>query len=293
MNKRFLFITNFSIISILSGALALLFFGFNYETLPKPREVLNKMFSNIEAINSLTFKLKKKERVEGKLMQGEQDVKFNRQPKKIYTKIIAPNAGVELLWVEGKNNQKVYLNPNGFPFTNLSFDPYSSTLRKGNHHTIYEVGFDYIKAIIESIALKSEKNFDNIFTLDGTVMFDGKSCYKIIINVSDFKYIPYVVKEGETLTSIAYSQLLSDFMLLDINPKIKDYTDVKAGQVIIVPNAYAPKTILYIDKNTFLPLVQIIIDEKGIFEQYEFHNLKLDPFINPQEFSKEFEEYHF
>ncbi len=293
MNKRFLPFTNCSQTSILAGALALLFLGFNLEPLPKPREILNKMFSNIENINSLTFKLKKKERVDGKIMLGEQEVKFNRQPKKIYTKIIAPNAGVELLWVEGTNNQKVYLNPNGFPFTNLSFDPYSSTLRKGNHHTIYEVGFDYIKEIIESIALKSDKNFDNIFILDGIVTFDGKSCYKIIINVSDFKYIQYVVKEGETLTSIAYSLLVSDFMLRDLNPKIKDYTDVKSGQVIIVPNAYAPKTILYIDKNTFLPLVQIIIDEKGIFEQYEFHNLRLDPFINPQEFSKEFEGYNF
>lgn len=292
MNKRFLSI-HYSLISIVAGAIAIIFSSFHDEPVPKTREILNKMFSSIENINTLTFKLKKKERVEGKLMLGEQEVKFNHTPKKIYTKIIAPNAGVELLFVEGANNQKAYLNPNGFPYTNLSFDPYSSTLRKGNHHTIYEVGFDYIKDIIESIALKSDKNFDNIFTLDGMVTFDGKSCYKVIINVSDFKYIQYVVKEGETLTSIAYNMLLSDFMLRDLNPKIRDYTDVKSGQVIIVPNAYAPKTILYIDKNTFLPLVQIIIDEKGIFEQYEFHNLKLDPFINPQEFSKEFEGYNF
>ena len=282
------------VISFFIGTALLLFFASFYnQPVVKPKEVLYKMFASIDHINSLTFKLKKRERVDGKLMFGEQDVKFIRQPKKIYTKILAPNSGVELLYIDGKNDNKAYLNPNGFPYTNLSFSPYSSTLRKGNHHTIHEVGFDYIKAIIENIATKSEKNFDQIFVLEGKVMFDNKWCYKINIDNNTYKQENYIVKKGETLTSIAYKLLLSDYKLLLMNPSIKDYDDVEEGQEIKITTSYAPKTTLYIDAVNFLPLVQIISDEKGIFEQYEFHNLKLDPFIHPDEFTKDYEGYHF
>jgi outer membrane lipoprotein-sorting protein len=278
---------------LICTVLLLFFASFYHQPAVQPREVMFKMFTSIDRINSLSFRLKKKERVDGKLMFGEQEVKFNRQPKKIYTKILAPNAGVELLYIDGKNDNKAYLNPNGFPYTNLSFSPYSATMRKGNHHTIHEVGFDYIKAIIENIAVKSEKNFDQIFALEGKVMFDNKLCYKINIDNNTYKQTTYTVKKGETLTSIAYKLLLSDYKLLLMNPSIKDYTDVVEGQEIKITTSYAPKTTLYVDVATFLPLVQIISDEKGIFEQYEFHHLKLDPFFQPDEFSKEYEGYHF
>jgi len=77
------------------------------------------------------------------------------------------------------------------------------------------------------------------------------------------------------------------------NKEIKNFGDVKPGQIIIIPNAYARKTVLYIDKNTYLPILQTMYDDIGLFEQYEFYNLQLNPKIAEEEFTKEYKGYHF
>jgi outer membrane lipoprotein-sorting protein len=82
-------------------------------------------------------------------------------------------------------------------------------------------------------------------------------------------------------------------MIMQINQGIDSYDDIKAGQQIKVPNAYARKTVLYIDKETYLPIVQKMYDEKSLFAHYEFHNLQLNPAIRAEEFSRTYKEYNF
>lgn len=257
------------------------------------RQLTVRMSSSIENIKSLRFKLKKKERVKGKILSGEQDVKFNRNPKKIYTRIISPNEGAEVLFLEGKNNNHAYINPNSFPFITLSLDPYGSIMRKNNHHTVHEVGFDYINSIIEYIAKESGANFEKYFIYQGDTTFNNRACHKILIDYIPFAYVNYKVKEGEDLVDIAYRNFVSDYMIMEINKGIDNFDDVVPGQVIKIPNAYARKTYLYIDKVNFLPLIQVMYDDKGLFSQYEFYNLELNPIIPSEEFTRSFEEYDF
>lgn len=277
---------------LFSGVLLIFLLGFS-PSKPSSKEIIDQMFAAIPQINSLTFTLKKKERVANNYNFGEQNVKYQSKPKKIYTEIISPNKGIELLWREGQNNNMVYLNPNGFPYINLNFNPYSSTLRKGNHHTIHEVGFDYIGSIIGHIAHQCGEDFSKIFIYEGDVIFDKKECYKILINYSDFKHISYTVKENESLTDIAYKLFVSDYLLLQLNPEVSNYNDVKVGQKIIVSTAYAKKTILYIDKISFLPILQSMYDDKGLIAQYEFYNLQLNPKIQASEFEADYKDYRF
>lgn len=250
------------------------------------------MFTSIEKIKTLKFKLKKKERVNGKINSGEQNVKFNRSPKKIYTKVLSPNKGVEILFVEGQNNNRALVNPNGFPYSSLNLDPYGDLMRKNNHHTVHEVGFDYISSIVSNVMKKSESNFDKIFLLKGDTIFDSKPCYKLLIDYTPFTYISYTVKENETLTSIAYKLFVSDVMILEAN-KLSGFASVKPGQVIKVPNAYARKTILFIDKASHLPVVQRMYDDQGLFAEYEFYDLEVNPVIAQEEFTRTYKDYKF
>jgi hypothetical protein len=270
-----------------------LFFTQNLFAQVSSRSIMENMFASINNVETLQFKLKKAERVAGELKYGEQDVKFNRTPKKIYTYIHKPNAGVELLFIEGQNDNKALINPNGFPFINVNLDPYGSNMRKGNHHTIYEVGFDYIGSIMKKIHNDKSLNYDEIFLYKGIVKFDNKDCYQIIIDYKPYSYIEYKVQSGESLVDIAYKNFISDFMILEKNPSIKEYENVKPGQIITIPNAYAQKTILFIDKKTHLPIVQKMYDEKGLYEQYEFFNLALNLEIKQEEFKPNYKEYSF
>jgi len=260
---------------------------------PSSKTILDNMFVAIENVETLRFKLKKSERVKGEMKDGEQDVKFNRSPKKIYTYIHAPNKGVELIWINGSNDNKALINPNGFPYVNVHLDPYGSNMRKGNHHTVHEVGFDYIGSILARTYKECKNDPNQVFFLKGDVRFDNRDCYELHVDYKNFKYVQYTVKEGETLVDIAYKNMLSDYMILEKNPQIRSFDDVSAGDKIMIPTAYALKTILYIDKATNLPVVQKMYDEKGLYEQYEFYNLVVNKSIPVEEFKSDFREYNF
>jgi outer membrane lipoprotein-sorting protein len=69
--------------------------------------------------------------------------------------------------------------------------------------------------------------------------------------------------------------------------------DVKAGQVIKVPSYYAKETVMYINTKTYLLYKILVYDLKGLYESYEFRNLKLNVNFKPNEFTKDFPEYGF
>ena len=56
-----------------------------------------------------------------------------------------------------------------------------------------------------------------------------------------------------------------------------DYDDMVAGKTIKIPTAYAKVTTLYIDKSNNLPIYQKMEDDKGMYETYEFKELKVNP----------------
>lgn len=257
---------------------------------PSCKEILQNTIDAVEKIQTLKFHLKCNERINGKLVSTESQVKLNRSPRKIYIYLKGP----ELLWIEGKNNGNCLVNPEGFPYMNLNLDPMGSLMREKQHHTIHEMGFEYFADIIKSSMNILGTNFDTYFKCAGTITWNSRECYFITAEYPDFKYSDYTVQKGETLVTIARKLKVSDYMLLEINSdKVKNFHDVKENQKIKVPNVYGSKMILYIDKEQFIPRVIKVYDDKGLFESYEYHELQLNPKIAEEEFTKEYKEYGF
>lgn len=293
MHQQLVHIGRQSVIMVCSVMSFFILASFQSERKTDARQIIDNMYIAIDKIKSLSFTMRKIERIDNQYLKGEQHVRFAKNPKRIYTKVLSPNEGVEVLYIEGKNKNAALVNPNAFPYINLSLDPYGSIMRNNNHHTVHEVGFDYIADIISHIDKKSGSNFGNYFTYVGDTVFDGKSCYKIKIDYKPFAYTDYVVQAGETITSIAYKLHISDYMILQLNKNLSGYQDGKPGMVIRIPNAYSKLTFLYIDKKTFLPILQTMYDDKGLFEQYGFYNLQLNPVFGPDEFNRKNGEYDF
>jgi hypothetical protein len=83
-------------------------------------------------------------------------------------------------------------------------------------------------------------------------------------------------------------------MILEKNPKFKDYFDLlKKGQVIKIPTWYCKSVVMFVDKQYFLPISLKIIDDKGLFEEYNYHNLIVNPNFQEGEFTKEYKDYKF
>ena len=256
--------------------------------------LLQKMIAQADLIQGMQYDMKQIERIEGEMLEQKSFVKYDRVQTKIYAKqVLGPSKGAEVLYRKGWNGEKALVNTNGFPWVNVSLSPFGSQMRKDQHHTIMDLGYELIAPVMESMLDSYGKEINTFAKNKGTRTFDGKQVFEIEINNPHFKWKDYVVKKGETLGVIANKKKVSDYMVMMKNKGVDSYSDVWAGQTIKIPSHYAARTILYIDQQTMLPLLLKNYDEKGLFEHYEFLGLKLNPVFASDEFSKGFKGYGF
>lgn len=277
---------------ILTASLAFLFSSAKKMPEPSCKEIVHKSLKAIKDVKSLKYHLKITERSKkgSKYNFYESAVKFQKKPRQIYLYI----KGIELLWLEGKNNGKAYVKPNSFPYINLNLDPMGDLMRQDQHHTLNEMGYDYLASVIEYAANKMGDKFDETFTLEGEESKNNRQCYKVTINNKDFGYTSYTVGENESITSIARKLYVSEYMIVEKNKKFKDYFDIlKKGQVIQVPTWYCKTVTMYIDKFYLLPISVKITDDIGLFEEYNYFFLQVNPKFEEAEFTKNYKDYKF
>jgi hypothetical protein len=278
----------------LSIVLLLFFFTQNIFAQSKQKVIIHNMIVGIESAHTLKYRFKKWERTkEGKMNFSETRLKVSENPKKIYLKVLGENGNPEVLWIEGKHNGDALVNPDNFPYMNLYLSPDNFLLRKNQHHNLLAVGFNYTNDILKAFVSKTGASFEKEVTYVGDIVWEGVDCHKIYVTYTPFALVDYVVKKDENLLKIASKLFINEFMILINNPEISDYYDVKEGQTIKIPNNYFKKSLLYIDKKTFLPVYQEMYDDKGLFEKYEYHELQLNIKINEEEFSPDYKEYGF
>lgn len=254
------------------------------------KEILLKNLTAISEVKGLKYHLKVTERGKKGVNNYESSVKFIKKPKKVYLYI----KGTEVLWLEGKNKGKAYVKPNSFPYISLNLDPMGNIMRQDQHHTINEMGYDYFASIIEHSVIKIGNRFDEFFKLLPEEKINNRLCYKLVIENKDFGYTNYTVGDNESITSIARKNYVSEYLILEKNLKFSDYFHIlKKGEVIKIPTWYCKTVEIYIDKFYFLPIDVKIWDEKGLFEEYSYYFLQVNPSFEPSEFTKDYKDYKF
>lgn len=277
-----------------SIVLACLFFmpliGISQKNDLSAKELVTKSLKSIKEVKGLKYHLKITERGKKGFNYYESAVKFSRNPRLIYLYI----KGIEVLWVQGQNDGKALVKPNSFPFFNLNLDPMGNLMRQDQHHTLNEMGYDYFASIIQNTVDRLGDKFDEVFSVEGTERINNRPCYKIVIDNKDFKYVDYTIGEGESITSIARKFHIAEYMILEKNPKFKDYFDIlRKGQVIKIPNWYCRTVVMYIDELYFLPISMKVSDDKGLFEEYNYHFLQVNPKFDEGEFTRGYKGYGF
>ncbi len=254
------------------------------------KELVLKTLQSIKEVKSLKYHLKITERGKKGFNFYESSVKFHRNPRQIYLYI----KGIEVLWVQGTNDGRALVKPNAFPYFNLNLDPMGNLMRQDQHHSLNEMGYDYFAAIIQHTVDKLGDRFYDYFELAGEERINNRPCYKVIINNRDFGFKDYVVGDNESITSIARKFFIAEYMIVEKNPKFKDYFDIlKKGEVIKIPTWYCKSVIMYVDQLYLLPISMKILDEKGLFEEYNYHFLQVNPKFEPTEFTRTFKGYGF
>lgn len=258
-----------------------------------PHAITMEMFEQTRQISTVTYEMEKLERINGKMIEQRSWTKLSRDPYKVYVKQLYPKEGVEALYQRGANNDMVLVNPNGFPWFNINLDPLGKTMRRNQHHTIMEAGFEHVVGILQFLFNKYSNEIRSMISLVEISEWQGRQCWVIKLENPYFTFIPYIINEGENLDAIAKKFMISQHMILEYNEDIDDFNDVYAGQEIYIPNDYSPQMVLYIDTEYKIPVLMKIYDHKGLYESYEYSKVNLNPSIQPEEFSANFDDYGF
>lgn len=254
------------------------------------QDLMVKSLSAIKEVKGLKYHLKITERGRKGFNYYESSVKFIRNPRQIYLYI----KGIEVLWVQGTNNGKALVKPNSFPFFNLNLDPMGDLMRQDQHHTLNEMGYDYFASVIQHTIDKMGSRFNEVFKYAGEERINNRLCHKIVIDNKDFKFIPYTIGDNESITSIARKFYIPEYLILERNPSFKDYFDIlKKGQVISIPNWYSRFVTIYIDQFYLVPISIKAVDDRGLFEEYNYHFLQVNPQFQEGEFKRNFKGYGF
>ncbi len=253
-----------------------------------------KTFKTTQQLKTLSYRMEKRERIEGSMKIQISDSKLIRSPYSVYAKQNSPNDGVEILYVEGKNDNKALVNPNGFPWVNLNMLPNNSIMRKDQHHSIKDAGFDLLISILEYLFNKYGDETEPMVTLEGSGKCGSMDCWIITFNNPNYKIENYTVKKDESIFDIASARKLSEYQILQLNSEeVSDYNDIEENQVIRIPNDYSPKMTIFIDKVRQIPLKILVYDNKGLYENYTYSKVVLNPQFPSNAFDKHNKEYNF
>ena len=254
------------------------------------KAVILNMLDSVNSLRGFKSVIRKTERIEGELVLQVSVVKVSSNPYEVYVRQMTPKSGVEILCADGC--KKALINMNGFPWINLTLDPYGMTMRKHQHHTVHDSGFDLLASILAR-NLQEFNPQEQTLTRKDDVYWLGEKAIQIEMVNKAYKTKRYRVNGHENIAEIAKKFNVNEYAILELNPECDNYEDVRNGQELIIPSHYGVKMNLYISKKTMLPLIVRVYDHKGLFEEYDYTEFQINPQFATNEFEANFIEYDF
>ena len=256
-------------------------------------EIARDMLRISNDINTLLFDMSKTERIGEEYFSESFKTKLSYDPFLVYSQKIEEGKRPELLYRHGENDNKTLINPDGFPWFNISLDPKGDFMRKNQHHTLYQTGYKYALSILIHLFDKYDEEVVNMTIMHESKIVKEKDCYIIEFDNYRYELIQYEIKEDENILDIAKRYFISEYFIVELNEDVNDYEDVRIGQIITIPNDYCPRMVMAIEKERMIPLSIKVYDEEGLFEQLEYDNIIVDPEIPSEEFTENFSDYGF
>jgi len=255
-----------------------------------PVQLIRQMIDSAKVLQGFRAEITKEERIDGELIKQISETSLRKTPYSLYLVQRYPKDGVEIL--ARSREDKPLVNPNAFPWINLNLDPYGHLMRRNQHHTVFDSGFDLLTNILERELNELKENTSNI-KYKGLVEWEGRPTHQIEVSYPDYGKRLYKVMLGEDLNKIAKKLNISEYSILMLNKNIDFYDDIEPGQEIQVPTSYAKRMVLLIDASYMLPMVTRVYDDNGLYEQYAYRKFILNPKFDEGEFKSDYDKYGF
>lgn len=248
------------------------------------------MYDSIKNIRTLQQNISALERIDHQFVKANSEIKLQTQPRKLY--FINRAKKLEILYNSELYGNKAVVKPHVFPYLTLNLDPSGNIMRKNQHYTINELGYDFIGKSVALTLAKDKEGLAN-FTYHGKVAKNGYLCHFLEYENKSYAYTNYTVGAKETASIIAYKLCVNDYLLRHKNNLLNEFGFLKKGTVIKVPTLYCRRAIIFVDEKLMLPVALSLYDDAGLFESYEYTNIQINKPIKAEEFTKEYKDYHF
>lgn len=257
----------------------------------KDIKIIMDMMDSVKKISYLRFNMTALERVEHGFAKATTKVKMQIHPKKSY--LVNPEKKLEVLYNENLLKGKCLVKPHVFPYFTLTLDPRGNLMRKNQHFTMHELGFDYTAKTIAMALSKEKDQVLKHLSYVGKAEKNKMTCYLMVYENLSFSYFDYVVQAKETVASVANKFIVSDYMIRYKNKLFDEYGYIKQGTKLKIPTFYCKKAVFYVDEKTMLPVSVSIYDDVGLFENYDYYDIELNKPISDAEFQRGYKDYGF
>jgi len=257
---------------------------------PKLAKILHTMYDSIKHVKTVHLFVTSIERTENKFTSELAEIKVHANPRKVYFN--NREKKVEVLFDAEVSKQHAFVKVHKFPFLALNLDPTGNIMRKNQHYTIHELGYEFIGKSIAITISKDKNGLDN-FVYHGKRVKNGYTCYMLEYENNSYAFVNYTVLDRETASSLAAKLCVNDYLLRNKNDLLNDFGYLKKGTVLKVPTLYCKKAILFIDQHLMLPVAISLYDDQGLFESYEYAKVEINKTFQPDEFTKRFKDYGF
>jgi hypothetical protein len=259
----------------------------------EPLSLVRQMITTTSGFRTLQFTLETRERVNGRIVREVNMCKIHCDPYRFYAIQSFPVNKLEVLYVTGSNGNKLKINPASFPWVTVNLPPESPLVLANRHHPMLEAGFNYFCRIIGSLLQKYESQGMQIIGGFSRVRVYGADCYAITLINPSYKVSGYEVKEKETALTLARKLNLNYYAILENNPGLKMNEVIHPGTRLTIPNDYGSRIELFIHQDKLYPVDLKVYDPKGLYEEYIFTDVEINPVYDESVFSAENPSYRF
>lgn len=145
-----------------------------------PHAILQRIAKAYDGITDYTALFIKRERTDGTLYPVEKIRLRFQEPFKVHMTWVTPNEGRAVTYIEGKNDNKILVNPGGFlQFMRLQLDPQSPLAMGKGHHSIRQLGIRNMIDMVMQQYLRAHEAGDLTIRLHGRDPVDGRPAYHL------------------------------------------------------------------------------------------------------------------
>jgi hypothetical protein len=224
------------------------------------KQVLIQFSDSMKTINNAYYLVANTERVDGEYLSGKQYITYQKYPFRSKVDMVTPNTGSQLVF--DYSSEYATYSPSGFPYFDMDLNPLGTLMRRNNHHTVHEIGFDYLIEVINSVLLSNKFDYNIIESTDSII--------SIGVTSAKFGFIDYTVKANEDIRSISQRLKLNEYLILSNNEGVDFYDDISEGDLIKTPNSYAKQVTFTISRNEYYLKDIFVYDNLGLFEEYHY-----------------------